>query len=258
MHDRILLGHSFDFADFRITRKQTGTWHVSPRLAAAVDRIWAADVARLTQMGVHIWDGDPYRVEHPECLLQVQPDEPIPLTIAPIKYRWIHAFGQLAKEFLADPRSHNNHFSVGGPIVTSDGWYVLGERSGKTTSTHPHDFIGGGINEDEIVVNTGEDVKRVHFDELLEEANIQAQDVLATHGLGIVQAQSTAILVFFLTELRITRAQLEAQFPHRTDPEMSDLVFIAQEEFVPYLTQLGEYHALVGELLTKWANSSGS
>lgn len=258
MHDRILLGHSFDFSDFRITRKQTGSWYVPPHIAKAVDRIWEADVARLTKAGVHIWDGDPYRVEQPERLRNVQPGEPIPLTIAPIKYRWVHAFGQLAPDLVTDPRSHNNHFSVGGPIVTSDGWYVLGERSGKTTSTHPHDFIGGGINEDEVQVKSGEDVRRVHFDELLEEANIQASDVRATHGLGIVQAQSTAILVFFLTELAITRAELEAQFPNRPDPEMSGLVYFTEQEFVPYLTKLGEYHALVGELLTKWASSSGS
>ena len=236
----------------------TGSWYLPPHLAAKADAIWAADVARLTKLGVKIWDGDPYRVEQPELLQHVQPGEPIKLTIAPIKYRWLHAFAQLREEMLADPRSHNNHFSVGGPILTSDGWYVLGERSGKTTSSHPHDFIGGGINEDEVVAKSGDDVKQVHFDELLEEANIRAENVAATHGLGIVQAQSTAILVFFLTKLNITREQLAAQFVHRSDPEMSGLVFIVHDEFVPYLTKLGEYHALVGELLMKRANSSGS
>lgn len=251
MLPRILLNRALSFTDFVISHRKETNWTIPTHIEHAIDADWDREAAEYTKNGVLVWDGDPYRVENLSALSKNPKTEQIHIEIAPIKYRHLHGFRDYQNEMLANERSWPNHLSVGGPLRTSDGWYVMGERSGKTVATHLYDFIGGGLNEDELEVTSGDDIKTVHFAELLEEANVRQSDVANTRGLGIVQGASTAVLVMFLTQLNITKEQLGEQFQHRSDPEMADLVFVKDAEFPGFLRELGSYHSLLPELLAR-------
>lgn len=258
MQDRILLSRTFQFSDFAITRRETSDWRVEPHIAEEIDDLWERDAAEFTAAGVVVWDGEPYRLENLPELMRTGNQEPIPLAIAPIRYRYLNAFRAHRTEMLKTPDSWPNHVSIGGPIRTADGWYVVGERSGTTVSSHRYDFIGGGVGEDEIVVRTGEDLRTVHVTELEEEANVLEEHIAELHGIGILQSASTAVLIMLLTDVTLTRAELEERFEQRTDPEMANLVFVREDEFPEFLRNLGAYHALLPQLLMNVASSSGS
>lgn len=258
MQDRILLSRTFQFSDFAITRRETSDWRVAPHVAEEIDDLWDRDAAEFAAAGVVVWDGEPYRLENLPELMRTGNQEPIPLAVAPIKYRYLNAFRTHRTEMLKTPDSWPNHVSIGGPIRTADGWYVMGERSGTTVSTHRYDFIGGGVGEDEIVLNSGEDLRAVHIVELEEEVNILEEHIAELHGIGVLQSATTAVLIMLLTDITLTRAELEKRFETRSDPEMAGLVFKREGDFQTFLSSIGAYHALLPQLLMNVASSSGS
>lgn len=258
MHDRILLSRTFQFSDFAITRRTASDWHVAPHIAQEIDEVWERDAAAFTNAGVLVWDGKPYRLENLPEFMKTSSTGPIPLTIAPIRYRYLNAFRRFGTEMIQTPESWPNHVSIGGPIRTADGWYVMGERSGTTVSTHRYDFIGGGVGEDEIVLNSGENLRAVHIIELEEEVNILEEHIAELHGIGVLQSATTAVLIMLLTDITLTRAELEKRFETRSDPEMAGLVFKREGDFQTFLSSIGAYHALLPQLLMNVASSSGS
>ncbi len=155
--------------------------------------------------------------------------------LSTIKYSTLRGLSTLAKD---NPYIYDScptfHCSTVALIKTADNFYVFGSRNANTIHTQPMDFIGGGLQFDELEVNNGEDIEKNVVKELYEEINVCQSDILHIEGIGIILSTSTNISFIFKVDLRLNKDSLKDKFLERKDDEMSELIFIKEENLEEY------------------------
>ncbi len=147
-----------------------------------------------------------------------------------------------------DKNEYINAIATGSVIMTSDRQFVMGKR-GKTMHLTNIDFIGGGLQEDEFIVNDIKDFKKNTIKEIQEEINLRSDMIKQIEGLGIIFSTTTNILFFYKSILNIDSIELMKRFRERNDTEMEDLILIKSEKYKDYLKTLPGYRPLVAALL---------
>ena len=113
------------------------------------------------------------------------------------------------------------------------------------------DFIGGGLQPDELEVNSCTDIFENMFKEMKEEAGIEKTNILKIKGIGITLSSKYNVIFIFYTLLNITRDAALEIFNANNDNEMSDLIFVEEDKLIEFLKDKGSYRPLVTELYFK-------
>jgi hypothetical protein len=189
-----------------------------------------------------VWDGTYYRVLNPSVFEEEK--GPGAILLGTIGYRYVATFPSLSQEharFALDPL---NHLSTVGLIRTTDNLYVFGVRNRNGAV----DLIGGGVQCDEIEIQTGADLEKNLQKEILEETGLNNEDIENLAGIGTVLSSTSNVLIVGHAQLKMTSAEVQRRFQQRTDDEMDRLVFVADEKVREFLMQMSDYRNLLVQL----------
>lgn len=187
-------------------REVQSGYNPSPQVVEAIDRAWASAKLRL---GERLFDG-------PMCRLEGFDVENGTLTI-----RWSRTG---YRNFLGTNMAHPdlpteqraNPVGVSTALVTDDGWFMLGRRSGNV-AYYPHRLHPfAGSLEPRDSVDLFDEARR----ELLEELSLSAEEVVDLVMLGIVQDTKLNHPETILhARTRLRRDQVEARMDRHEHAE---------------------------------------
>jgi 8-oxo-dGTP pyrophosphatase MutT (NUDIX family) len=190
-----------------------------------------------------IWDGTYYRVLNPFAL--ENGFGVLSLRLGTIQYRYVSTYPALHQHHARLQLEPLYHLSTIALLRTSDDYYLFGRR----TRNGEMDLIGGGVQSDELAISCGADLERNLRKEFHEEAGIRSADIAQLTGIGILLSGTSNVLIVGYAILSLTKAAATARFALRTENEMSEPVFITQNELGPALRSLGDYRPLIPELI---------
>lgn len=212
-------------------------WTASAEYDALVESVWAK--MRVDQP---LWDGNYYRVVDPAEL-------PInaKVRLGVIPYRYIATYRTLHEQHSRYCLKALYHLSTAALVRTSDGFYVFGTRARNGMT----DFLGGGVQPEELTVACGADLEDNLYKELREEAGLCRSDIEELAGMGAVVSGTSNVILMALVRLKIGCSEIGAQFSNRTEDEMSKLLFVPEIELQRYLDEMSDYRKLISKLLQK-------
>jgi len=196
----------------------------------------------LHQTKTRVWDGTYYRVLNPRVFDEEKGAGPI--LLGTIAYRYVATFPSLSQDhtrFALDPL---NHLSTVGLIRTRDNLYVFGVRNRNGAV----DLIGGGVQSDEIEIQSGADLERNLHKEILEETGLNYEDIENLVGIGTVVSSTSNVLIVGHAQLKMTSAEVKSRFEQRAEHEMERLIFVADENVREFLMQMSDYRNLLVQL----------
>jgi 8-oxo-dGTP pyrophosphatase MutT (NUDIX family) len=235
----ILLKGPFRIADFAVEIVGQD-WQSHPDYDRAVAVEWERRARRAAELGDHLWDGISYRVANHDAW-----SNPPRLELGTVAYRYLATYRRLHETHRAHGLEPLHHLSIAALLRTSDDHYLFGRRRVRGNI----DLIGGGVQPDEMTVADGADLERSLLKEIREETGIQATQIAALDGLGVVLSTISNIIIVAHAALALTRAEAESAFAHREEDEMGALECVQAAQIKPYLRNLTDYRVLLAELL---------
>jgi 8-oxo-dGTP pyrophosphatase MutT (NUDIX family) len=232
----------FALADVAVTVMEDA-WQSSPTYDALVRDAWQARVEAAAGSAQTIWDGTFYRVTN---IHDVKDGLASPgLRLGTIPYRYIATYGALHADHAREGLAPLHHLTTAALVRTSDGRFLFGKRSRGGAI----DLIGGGVQPEELAVTCGADLEANLRKEIHEELGVPETQIRDLEGLGVLLSSTSNVLVLGAVELALSLDEAAAQFPHRSDDEMSELVAVGQEELGAFLRGLSDYRASIPELM---------
>ena len=236
---RILSKNHFTIAGLGV-KVCSNEWSAPAVYEALVDAAWKDLLAHTTQP---IWDGTYYRVLNPAEL--ENGSGTVEVRLGTIRYRYIATFAELHRHHARYQLEPLHHLSTIALLRTSDGYYLFGRR----TSNGEIDLIGGGVQRDELVIAKGPDLERNLLKEIHEEVGIDGTRIHQVTGIGILFSSTSNVLIVGHANVGLTRSESVARFALRTDDEMSEPVFVREDELRPVLRSMSDYRPLIPELI---------
>lgn len=206
-------------------------------------KIWEDIKAQSRTRGVEIWDGLYYRLEN---LDELQTGSRV-LKLGTIRYSTVRSLIEYRKKNTILKADFPNHLNTGALVRTSDGFYLFGKKKAKDSFCV--DLIGGGLQESELKVRSGEDLARNMLKELKEEVNLDSGLIKNNEIVGFVLADTMSVVILFEMELKVSLDEVFRQFNSREDFEFVDLVAISREKLPEFLAEQKNYIGILGELL---------
>jgi 8-oxo-dGTP pyrophosphatase MutT (NUDIX family) len=239
---KTLYNKKFSAQDINIEVLNSAEWTANIAYDQEVNRVWQHKVEEALATQATIWDGMYYRVTN---VADIQTTEPILMKLGTVPYRYIATANDLQDLYKENGFEPTFHLSTAAMMRTAEGLYFFGKRSvnGKI------DLIGGGAQPDELKVEAGIDLERSVLKEIAEETGIQKQHIESLGGLGILQSTTSNIILIFLVQLNLSEPEVREVFKSRSEDEMADLIFIADEDIKDFLKALPTFRPLIAELL---------
>ncbi|GIW60397.1 MAG: hypothetical protein KatS3mg087_1463 [Patescibacteria group bacterium] len=181
----------------------TDRHYVPPaELLVQIEAYWNAAVEK---HGSKLWNGVNYRLEQ-----IVEENGLVTLHLGTADYKVNFASRHLAKEIRAlsweqQPRC----MYVSTLMETTDGKYILGETASSGVHGRMRALVGGILNQDEQVINSGSDLEAYLYKELEEEFGISKEMIVESNGVGIYEMDTCRVGVFMHTRLKLSQKEFE-------------------------------------------------
>ncbi len=242
---KVLLKHSAKIEDLVVSFNPNSTRKSTGDIDQLIEAEWQSALMFAQREDRKLWNSVTYRLNACSVL-----DGKVVLDLGLTDYktyiglRGYDLISELGEEYLTKT------VYLESLLVTTDGFYVLGELSGKTMETQSVDTIGGVLSHSELEVTDAGDLKTALLTEFKEEANIPEQYVDSIQLTGITLDEGYKVGIHFVTRLTITSDRLKSLFSEGTDSELKGLVFVPSDEIFEYLKGMGKEYALLPYLLT--------
>ncbi len=237
----IILKKTFAPEEINIIKKSETNRSIDKNLEQKAKMAWKEI---LKESNENLWDGTCYRLDN----IEEVKNGSLNFEISTIKYSLVIGYKEISKENKLATEQYSNHISTGGLIKTSDDIYIFGNKN-EDLKNPQISLIGGGLQEDELEVNSGMDIQRNLFKEIKEEINLSEQDVLRSKIIGILMSGSSGIIIVFETILKISSQLVLEKFKKRCDEEIKSLVFIPQNRLKDFIAEQKDYGSLISDLL---------
>lgn len=239
---KTLLDKKFSASDIQIKLLSNARWSANSVYDEQVIKVWKEKERLATEDKVKIWDGTYYRVTN---VSEIEETGQLILRLGTIPYRYIATASNLKDLFKENDLEPLFHLSTAAIIRTSEGEYIFGKRSRNGTI----DLIGGGVQQDELEVLSGTDLERNLLKEIIEEAGIEQIHIQSIHGIGVVQSITSNIIIISLVQLKLSQVETNEVFKRRQEDEMSELIYVSENEVKPFLKGMTSYRPLIAGLL---------
>jgi len=247
MDAEILQNKIIDSKDIKIIRQKNSSRKVDPSLEEAAKTEWETILKKAHADGMNPWDGIVYRLDN----LDEVKNGSIEFKLSTVRYSQLRAFQKLKVSENYPPEYHTLHMGTLGIVKTSDGFYVFGFRE-KSLNSSQVTFIGGALQEDELDVLSGDDIKQNMYKELKEETNISPEEVGNIKIIKIIRAiERMNIFILFSLDLNLTKDEVQEHYESIEDKEHDKLVFVTRVELAKYAKDLPDFMKLSLQHITE-------
>lgn len=243
INPQIILKGKYSPEDIEIRISPKSNRKINPRLERRIKKHWAKVYAEAKKEGKLIYNGTSYRLDS----FRAQGKKLI-LNVSTLKFCeriGLRDFQDELEKLGED--YYGKGLGIGGFILTSDDYYVFGERNGKTMSRSQFDFIGGLLDTKEEF--NGRELFNANFHEIKEEINVSRKSILDMFVAGMLLSPTTTVLIVTQTKLNITKKDVVVLFAKARDDEMKDLVFVHKDEIKEFLKRMGPKRKITAQLL---------
>jgi hypothetical protein len=181
----------------------TGRHYAPPmELLVQIEAYWKIAVEK---HGSKLWNGVNYRLEQ-----IVEENGLVTMYLGTADYKVNLASGHLAKEirglsWARQPRC----MYVSTLMETTNGKYILGETASSGIHGRTRALVGGILNQDEQIINSGSDLEAYLYKELEEEFGISKEMIVGSNGVGIYEMDTCRVGVFMHTRLKLSDKEFE-------------------------------------------------
>ena len=246
MHEpRILFKGRFQLEDIQ-THTLEKKWTSTSEYDHLVSNAWEIRLKEAKEKAIPTWDGIYYRVTNISEIENATSDSLV-LKLGTVPYRYIGTFSVLKEQYFSLGLAPLYHLSTAAIMRTNDGYYLFGKR----TNNGIADLIGGGVQEDEVKVESGTDLARNLYKEIQEESGIKRMNIESMTGIGITLSATSNVLIVAYVDLRLSREEAIAAFMNREDNEMAEPIFVPEDQLIEFLKSMGSYRVLIPSLLEK-------
>ncbi len=205
---------------------------VDPVVESQIDALWQQKSSLAQAQGKHIYNGISYRLN----TLEVTPAQ-LKIDLGKFDYKTRECLIEAEGYYQLDESYYRKGCHTLGTVKTSDDQYLLVEISSKSMNTNAIDFLGG-IVEDNMKLENGDDLFQSFLVELEEEACVTIEDISVLYLALVYLSANTNIGFYFEVELKQTAAQVLARFEHMgKDQDVKALRAYSKSE----------YHALLSK-----------
>lgn len=208
-------------------------------------KYWEQFQKEAHKKGLKPWDGTFYRMIDPTEFVADQTK----LKLNFVKFSQIIAGRDYEIEF--KDSHHLNHIVTGSLIKTKDNIFVFGER-GVSMSKSNFDFIGGGLQPEEIKVSNRVDITTNQIKEMKEKANLGLDEINLCDCIGLIKSKNMNCIFVFHIELNIDSEKVKKLFKDRKDDEMDDLKLVYESDLEKFLKSLSSFRPLVWDLCEEY------
>ena len=239
---QLLIDSQIDPTQLNIEFSEQSNRQINQELEARIEQDWS-DYMRSDP---NAWDGDTYRLENIEEIRKGS----LNLKLSIIKFSKARGYKKLIEAGEFPPSQLTYPIGTGGPVVTSDDYYILGVRNTVDRAKgRKYGVIGGSLQRNELEVNDGFDIIKNMEKEVTEELGVPVEHIVRTILLGVAMMPSSHISIVCKTVLSIDRQEVLSWFDKESDAEMSSLMFLRREDFIDLLASHNPKYQLLTELL---------
>ncbi|MCA9387369.1 hypothetical protein KC669_05030, partial [Candidatus Dojkabacteria bacterium] len=152
---QIILKEKLPLDSFQVSSVDSSL-KIEPEFQQKLTQNWKEFVAEAESKGNSLWDGTYYRLENIDELNQGKKE----FKFSELKYSTLRGITQ---EAIVNSNIFKQYpiytCATAGLILTNDNFYVFGSRKDNTMHTQSMDFIGGGLQSDELTLNSGIDIQ---------------------------------------------------------------------------------------------------
>jgi hypothetical protein len=196
-----------------------------------------------TKSGGMIWDANTYRLNFLKQTgnkIQLFVGE-IPFSVRIGSREHLEELFRLGQDFFP------NGLFLTSFIQTSDGNYLMGHMSGKTTSLSRTGLIGGVLSKDEKEIKTPEDIFEGMLKEIKEEINIQREDVTDIYLRSVIQTEKMQACLLFSIKTSLNDQNIRDNFT--SNEEIIDILILNKEQLIESLNALMGYKKIISTLI---------
>ncbi len=233
---------SLSFTDIAIEHTTHSSFCIDEATNARVSDVRQTLQLRRKEEWRLCFNGNYYRVE----TIQQQSPQQLAIGLSTIRYQYIAAYRSMQDFFESSPEHHLNHLSVAAMIKTSDNKYVFGVRSHNGSI----DLIGGGVQKDELLVQSGTDIQKTLYKECKEEIWLDSCHISSCTYVGTLFSYTSNNIVIASMQLAISSQELSELFHQKTDEEMKWLLYIEPQDIQHFLGKMKSYRPLINDIRT--------
>ncbi len=202
---------------------------IDPAIEGQLESLWQAKKKQADKDGKNCYNGISYRLNTIE-----EQDGKVKMDFGTVEYK---VWGGLVDipEYFDLPEAYYRKccFST-STVKTLDDRYLMVELSGKSMNQNTTDFIGG-IMETNSNFQSGQDIFKSFFDELVEEAGIREQDMRECFLKTIYLEARANVGFYFEVILNISSSELLERFKENQDGDIKALCVYTKEEYLEAL-----------------------
>lgn len=217
---------------------------LTKELEDSIEDSWREDLEIAKVQNRDLWDGTTFRINK----LKIS-EKKVDIEISTMSFKQITGLRKIMRVGDIAEASIPKHISCGGIIKTTDDFYIIGVRSGKTMSTSTIDLIGGGASKDEFKLENSKDLLNIAIEEMEQETGIDKTKIEASRLLGLILSPTATYIFIFQVDLSISRDDADRIFKENHDNEMSNLLFLKKEDLTAKLDEAGGYRVLLNALM---------
>ncbi|GAB4147036.1 MAG: hypothetical protein OHK0017_08280 [Patescibacteria group bacterium] len=240
---QILLQQKFSIMNVEYLINPLSNRKINPALESKLLQAWNDIYAEAIKAGKHIYNGKNYRLDD----FQVNSEGVLTLQLSILEYSKQRPLQVLVDEVVEYGYDYlSKQIGIGGLILTSDGYFVLGKLSGKTMSVNQIDLIGGMLEVSDL--EDGSTLWHKNLEEIQQETGIKPNQITEGWFQGVILTAYGNIQLLTFAKTSLNKAEVQLQFEAEHDAELKSLIYVPEQDIDEYLIELGGYKPLVSQM----------
>lgn len=240
----ILLSKSNDIKNLKLEVVNDSNREIDLELEEKIKEKWKDVLKDANQKGLTPWDGRYYRLEN---INEIRSGEKVLKISDAMSYSILRGAQALNVSEDYPENFHTLQISSITFLKTSDNLVVFGKRE-NTLNSSKITPIGGGLQPDELKVNSIDDIYKNVEKEILEEVGVDKEHIKSNELIGLIRVKDRMqILFLFSSNIDLIKNEVQTSFEN-SGTEHDSLDFVHVTELNEYLKDKVEYLQVFNKL----------
>ena len=210
---------------------QASSLVLSHEVRRIIDEKWEQDMTHAQEHGKILYNGDIWRLAD-----MYEKQDALHLIIEVYTFKIRRGLGHMHRHIPEINAPKNNGLYSNSTIKTIDDWYIAVSLSGASMNPYQESFdLVGGIMEASQPLDHGQSLYNAYLEEFEEETALSRNHISNIILANMLIDRNKNICCYFKVDIKLTRKEVEKLFLNNTDPDIENLIFFKQNEYIEAL-----------------------